>query len=223
MKFILKRDAEFLKAHAVSTGEELLESVCVEVDPRDIPEDLRPLFVAFDGRFFATCNRISYKNDFVPYVSPSCCDYGHRTLTWNSTQVPSTPDVIECVRTTLTSIAERKAEVEAEVAAREAQRIALAVTWAALPLPYRAAADGVCYCVPLDSTRDYAGQLYTSGGARYDRRDLRELQPAAYAEAEAECDRLRDAGEIERLREIKRWWDALPEDAQRCAQKRCQE
>jgi len=74
---------------------------------------------------------------------------------------------------------------------QEAESRREAAEWAALPLVHRARPSGVGFCVPTDAGTGYAGPLSTTGRSVYDVKALQRLVPEAYAEAEAEVERLR--------------------------------
>lgn len=74
---------------------------------------------------------------------------------------------------------------------REAKDRADAERWASLPLAWRASVDGVGHCAPIGRGADpWGGPLHTSGHPVVGHESLKRYVPDAYAEAQAEVERL---------------------------------
>lgn len=82
---------------------------------------------------------------------------------------------------------------EEERRAQRDEERARAEAWAALPLAWRATADGVATCRPTLSRTDYHGPLAISGCVVISIGTLAEHVPAALAEAKSEARRLDEA------------------------------
>lgn len=111
----------------------------------------------------------------------------------------------------------RKAEKE-----KAAKERAIAEEWAALPLEWRATAEGVGVCVPYEAGADYRGPLRRYGKTRYEIAHLRTYVPEAYAAAEAlsaqlrkEADEAEARAEAARRELVGRLIDRYGDDSQR--------
>lgn len=98
---------------------------------------------------------------------------------------------VACVIEERRKCAAQAVEQAARTAAFEAADRAEALRWAALPLAWRVALDGVCIHAPLNAKPGYEGPLATSGVRVVSKSALREYAPDALASAETEVARLR--------------------------------
>jgi len=182
----VRRSSAWVAARRLECGDNVPTTIQVTVEIADLSHAVREiLLVHGNGGYQQFYTQLSYDNN-----------YRFSGSGWGFLQPQVDADTVtadmldKAIRACAHWLIEQRQKAEEAAAAKDLAEQAMAKEWAALPLAWRAGADGVCYCVPNDTPADYRGPLSATGVVRYQVEVLRRLVPDAWTEAERERDRL---------------------------------
>jgi hypothetical protein len=217
VKVTVQRTKDWVRARRLETGENVPETIEVDVPADQLPREVRELLIEAGGGAYPDEFAGDFRRDYR-WMYRSDLRYGRVPIIVDADQ--PTPDAIAAAILAADD-ERRRMKVEAEENARQiAEREqTLAEEWARLPLEQRASAAGVCIARDPET-----GVMSAYGVQLYDISALRKYVPEALAEAIRESERLR---EIERGKEamehralLAELIGLIPEDALRHAIKR---
>lgn len=215
----VRRSAEWIAAQQIERGQNIGAEIRVAVEPASLSVAARREIVAVEGKYPDAIPWVGYDESIRISSFSGYTRYGGEYLEID-TDNPTVEQIDAALMAAIARISQKREKAEREKAERDAATQRSADGWAALPLGWRASADGVCRCAPITANpADYRGPLKTSGHAIYGEDVLRQRVPEAYAEAEREVERLRALKAIEDRDLLGEFLSHVPADAKRGALK----
>jgi hypothetical protein len=217
VKVTVQRTKDWVRARRLETGENVPETIEVEVLADQLPREVRELLIEAGGGSYPDEFAGDIRQDYL-WMYRSDLRYGRVPIIVDADQ-PTPESIAAAILTADKERRRMKMEVEEKIRQREERERALAEEWARLPLEQRASAAGVCVARDPET-----GTMSAYGVQLYDISALKKYVPEALDEAVLEVERLR---EIERGREaikhralLAELLGLVPEDALRHAVKR---
>jgi len=217
VKVTVQRTEDWVRARRLETGENVPETIVVEVPADQLPREVRELLIEAGGGKYPSDFAGDYRPDFR-WMYRSDYHRGKVPIIVDADQ-PTPAEIAAAILAADAERRQRKAKADEEDRHRAERDRALAEEWARLPLEQRASAAGVCIARDPET-----GAMSPYGIQLYDISALRKYVPESLGEAVRESERLR---EIERGREaikhralLAELLGLVPEDALRHAIKR---